>query len=169
MDPVDYSSRSAYRRPPTTYRRLQWLARLLTRLGLVPRDVVNVEVAGRRSGKLRRTTVLRTPCGGEDYLVALAGESEWVRNVRAADGEVTLDRRGRRHPARLVEIPPLERPPVIRAYLHRQGRDPDSPTVARQAESYFGIDKDASLDDIASIAEYYPVFRIETAGARTRH
>ncbi|HET7874562.1 MAG TPA: hypothetical protein VFN71_03480 [Methylomirabilota bacterium] len=57
---VDYSRRTAYRRPPALYRHIQWLGVLLTSLGLVPETVVTLEVGGRRSGKPRRTVVVRT-------------------------------------------------------------------------------------------------------------
>jgi len=52
---------------------------------------------------------------------------------------------------------------VIRAYLLRWGRRPGSRAVAREARSYFGVGPDVSLDEIARVAEYYPVFRIEYA------
>ena len=57
--------------------------------------------------------------GGQRYLVALAGESEWVRNVRAAQGHVVLGHRGQRYAAHLCEVPVAERAEVIRAYIHR--------------------------------------------------
>lgn len=83
MNPQDYSRRAAYRPPAAWYRRLNGLGVLLTSLGLAPQDAMTLQVRGRRSGKPRRTPILRTPYQGEDYLVALASESQWVRNVRA--------------------------------------------------------------------------------------
>src|SRR6266542_3438020 len=119
MNPQDYSSRTRYRPPAHWYRRINnHLGVLLTSLGLAPRDAVTLEVPGRRSGKPRRTPILRTPYQGEDYLVALAGESEWVRNVRAAAGRAVIRRRGE-HRICLVEIPQQERPAVIAEYLRR--------------------------------------------------
>lgn len=35
---------------------------------------------------IRKTNLVLLEHDGEGYLVALAGESEWVRNVRAAGG-----------------------------------------------------------------------------------
>ena len=72
--PVDYSGRAAYRRPPALYRHLQWVGWFLASRGWVPDFVVMLEVRGRRSGKLRRTLLVRTVQGGRCYLVALAGE-----------------------------------------------------------------------------------------------
>jgi deazaflavin-dependent oxidoreductase (nitroreductase family) len=158
--PVDYSRRIAYRRPPALYRRLQWLGWLLTSHGWVPDFVVMLEVPGRRSGKLRRTLLVRTVHGGREYLVALAGESEWVRNVRAAAGRVVI-RRGEARRVTLVEVPCAERPAIIREYLCGSGRRADS----REAQRYFGVGRDASLEVIGSIVERYPVFEITAAGA----
>ena len=115
---VDYSDRTPYRRPPTTYLRLQWLGYVLTSWAIVPKNVVNLDVPGRRSGVIRRTTLLRVEHAGEYFLVALAGESEWVRNVRAAAGRVVVGRKTR-HAATLIEVPLQERAPVIRSYLLR--------------------------------------------------
>ncbi len=163
--PVYYArSRDKYRPPPDLYRRLNhWLGPAVTSSGLSPRDVITLEVPGRRSGVVRRTILVRIACDGEHYLVALAGESQWVRNVRAAGGWVVLGRRQRRA-ARLVEVPPEQRAPVIRAYLLRWGRRAGSRVVAREARFYFGVSAEAPLREIQDVAEHYPVFRIEYAG-----
>lgn len=114
---------------------------------------------GRKSGKLRRIPILRTRYQGEDYLVALAGESQWVRTVRAADGQAVI-RRGKSRRVRLEELPRADRPEVIAQYL-RAGRERGgAKAYAKQARYYFGLDPDASLDDIRTIVDYYPVFRI---------
>jgi len=107
--------------------------------------------------------MIRAVCDGDHYVVALAGESEWVRNVRAAGGRVVIGRR-KRAAARLVELPPQQRAPVIRAYLHRWGRRPGSKALASEARHYFGVSAGASLEEIQGVAEYYPVFRIEYEG-----
>jgi hypothetical protein len=58
---------------------------------------------------IRKTNLVLAEHDGEGYLVALAGESEWVRNVRAAGGRVVLGRRGQRRAATLVEVPVKQR------------------------------------------------------------
>jgi len=159
LKPVDYARRTRYRRPPEAYLRMQWLGPLLNRLGISPKDVVTLEVPGRQSGVLRRTTLVRAVCHGDHYLVSLAGESEWVRNVRAVGGYVQIGRR-ELLPATLVEIPAEDRAPVIRAYLMRWGRRAGSRAVAKEARSFFGVSADPSLEEIQGVAQYYPVFRI---------
>jgi deazaflavin-dependent oxidoreductase (nitroreductase family) len=155
-----YSGSDRYRPPPRLYARLQWLGFALTWLGLSPRQVVTLEVPGRRSGVIRRTNLLLAEHDRERYLVALAGESQWVRNVRAAGGRVVLGRRRRRRAATLVEVPAKDRAPVIRAYLLRWGRRPGSAQVAREARDYFGVGADPSPAEIGSVADRYPVFRV---------
>ncbi len=163
--PVCYArSRDSYRPPPGLYRVLnRQLGPAVTSWGLAPVDVITLEVPGRRSGVTRRTTVVRARCDGGHYVVALAGESDWVRNVRAAGGQVVIGGR-RRCAARLSEVAPEQRAPVIRAYLLRWGRRPGSRAVAREARCYFGVSPQVPLDEIRGVAEYYPVFRIEYAG-----
>jgi glyoxylase-like metal-dependent hydrolase (beta-lactamase superfamily II) len=161
---VDYSARTRYRRPPRLYTRVQGrLGPLLTANGVGPRYVVVLEVPGRRSGVIRRTTLVRVAVGGEHFLVSLAGESEWVRNVRAAGGRAVVGRR-ERHAVSLVEVPPAERPAVIRAYLLRAGRRAASTAAAREAHYYFGLSSDPSAEELRRAVEHYPVFRIVEAG-----
>jgi deazaflavin-dependent oxidoreductase (nitroreductase family) len=160
LKPQDFSARTAYRPPAAYYRRINTpLGVLLTSIGLAPRDAVTLEVRGRTSGKLRRTPVLRTRCQGDDYLVSLAGESQWVRNVRAADGRAVIRRR-KAHPVHLVEVPAEERPEVISAYLRRGVERSGSRSAAKQARSYFGMNPDPTPEEIQPTAWYYPVFRI---------
>ena len=159
LKPQDYSARTTYRPPAAWYRRLNWLGVLLTSAGLAPRDAVTLQVRGRKSGKVRRVPILRTRYRGEDYLVALAGESQWVRNVRAAQGRAVIRRRGARR-VRLEELAPADRPDVIAEYLRAGRRRSGAEANAKQARFYFGLDPDASLDDIRAIVDNYPAFRI---------
>jgi F420H(2)-dependent quinone reductase len=160
---VDYTRPTAYRRPPALYRHIQGFGVFLASLGLVPDTVVVVEVRGRRSGKRRRTVVVRTSYRGEHYLVALAGESEWVRNVRAAHGQAVI-RHGQAQEVDLVEVPVDERPPIIWAYLHRAGWS----SPAQEARHYFGVRREPTLEEIQEIVDRYPVFRIVDASVQQR-
>ncbi|HVN12537.1 MAG TPA: nitroreductase/quinone reductase family protein [Kineosporiaceae bacterium] len=159
---VDYAAPGPYRRPPAAYLRLQRLAHVLTRIGWSPGYVVNLEVPGRRTGVLRRTTLVCTVYEGRSHLVALAGDSDWVRNVRAAGGSVVIGRRERR-PAMLVEVPPQDRPPIIRAYSHRPGRS--TTAAAREARTYFGFGTHPSEAQVRTAADRYPVFLIQEPNA----
>ena len=162
--PVDYSNRTRYRQPSNIYRRVNAsLGPWLNELGVTPRDVVMLEVPGRRSAVVRRTLLVRVDVGGHHYLVSLAGESEWVRNVRANGGRAVVGRR-RPHAVHLVELPDGERPPILRAYLWRWGRRQRSKAASSEARFYFGVRPDATVNEFATAAPYYPVFRIDYLG-----
>jgi hypothetical protein len=89
-----------------------------TSLGITSRTVT-LEVRGRNSGKLRRVSLSRTEYAERQYFVSLAGESEWVRNVRAAGGNAVLIS-GKRIPIRLIETPIEMRAPVMLAYVQKR-------------------------------------------------
>jgi hypothetical protein len=105
--------------------------------------------------------VVRTPYAGQQYLVGLAGESEWVRNVRAAAGRAII-RHCRARRVVLEEVPLAERGPMLWAYLHRPGWS----SPAQEARHYFGLPPDAAVENFRLIAERYPVFRVTTPSGR---
>jgi glyoxylase-like metal-dependent hydrolase (beta-lactamase superfamily II) len=152
--PVDYAGRAGYRPTPALYQRLQPLGVQLVRWGAAPRDAVVLEVPGRRSGVIHQTILVRLVQDGVGYLVSLAGESQWARNVRANGGKAVLGRSERRS-VTLAEVPAERRPAILRAYLNRTGR-------AREARHYFGVRPDASDEELRVVAERYPVFRVLT-------
>jgi hypothetical protein len=154
---MPYRDRTKYRPPGRVIARVNRMVARLAVLGLTPGNTIALEVPGRQSGRLRRTSLVVAEHGSSRYLVSLAGESEWVRNVRANDYRASL-RRLRARPVRLVELPVQERPPVLMAYLSKRAY---SKSPEFEAREFFGVSPNASLDDLASIARRYPVFRIE--------
>jgi hypothetical protein len=89
---------------------------------------------------------------GRRYLVAPRGNTQWVRNLRAAGGgELRLGRQ--REPFRAVELEDAEKPPLLRAYLQKWRFE--------VAAFFEGVGPDASDDDLRRVAAGYPVFRIE--------
>jgi hypothetical protein len=160
MKPQDYSARTTYRPPTAWYQRLNHLGVFLTSIGLAPRNAVTLEVRGRTSGRRRRVPVLRTHYQGDDYVVSLAGESQWARNVRSAHGMVIIHRH-RSRPARLVELPPEQRPEIIAAFLGACRDRSSERSADLQARYYFGLALHATTQDISPIAQRYPVFRID--------
>ena len=120
-------------------------------LGLGPRRAVALETTGYRTGRVGSIPLVVADHGGEHYLVSMLGErSPWVRNVRAAGGRAVV-RHGRRREVRLVEVPPDERAPVIKAYLAR----------ALGARPHIPVDPAAPVEAFETIAAAYPVFHIE--------
>ncbi len=62
----------------------------LTRMGVSVLGSRVLETRGRQSGLPRRTPVNLLTMGGHEYLVSPRGNGQWVRNVRADDGRLTL-------------------------------------------------------------------------------
>jgi len=107
----------AYLKPPAFTRRVaNPLAMRLNAHG-----GATLTVVGRRTGKPRRVPVIPVEVGGSRYLVAPFGESEWVRNLRAA-GKGELSRKGRTEAFDAVEVPVDQRGPVIARYREVAGR-----------------------------------------------
>jgi F420H(2)-dependent quinone reductase len=123
-------------------------------LGLLPRRWVTLEVPGRNSGRIVRFPLGMADLDSQWYLVAMLGEHcNWVQNVRAAAGQVTLRRR-RAVPCRLAEVPVRERPPILRRYLAQ----------VPGARPHIPVGRHAPLADFAAISARYPVFRVVPAG-----
>ena len=122
----------------------------LSARGVGPDYLVTLEVPGRRSGRTVRLPLVVAVVDGERYLVSMLGkDTNWVRNVRAAGGEVVLCHR-RREEVRLEEVAPDRRAPVLKAYLQR----------ATNASAHLPIDKDAPLAEFERVSPRYPAFRV---------
>lgn len=142
--------------------RPNWMASALNRcsaavhaLGIAPNYLVTLEVRGRRSGRTTSLPLVMAVVDGERYLVSMLGaDVDWVRNVKAADGHVTL-RHGRREQVRLEEVPVERRAPLLKAYVKR----------APGARPHVPVNKDAPLSEFEKVAAQFPVFRIVPEGA----
>jgi deazaflavin-dependent oxidoreductase (nitroreductase family) len=108
-------------------------------------------VRGRRSGDVRTTVVNLFSHEGERYLLAPRGNTQWVRNLRAAgEGELRLGRSAQHFTP--VEIADADKPDLIRLYLRKW---------AWETGAFFdGLKADSPASDIADAAPGFPVFRI---------
>ena len=137
--------------------RPNWVASVINRcwamihaLGVAPNYLVTLEVRGRRSGRRIRLPLVMVVIEGERYLVSMLGtEVDWVRNVKAAGGHVTL-RHGRREEVRLEEVAVDRRAPVLKAYLQR----------APGARPHLPVHKDAPLVEFEQVSAQFLVFRV---------
>jgi deazaflavin-dependent oxidoreductase (nitroreductase family) len=136
-----------------------WLNRhvapFITALGVTPRSVT-LEVRGRRTGRPIRLSISPARFQDEDYLVSLAGERGWVKNVRAAGGEAVIVHGGRT-PVRLREVPVEKRAPILLAYVQRRAF---TRSRRRAARLYFRT-ANPTLERMEAVAADYPVFAIE--------
>ncbi|MGB3329157.1 MAG: nitroreductase/quinone reductase family protein [Thermomicrobiales bacterium] len=137
-------------RPNWLARRLDAMTAAMVVRGRAPDSLVTLEVAGRTSGAIMRVPLVVVPRDGERYLVSMLGpDSDWVRNVRVADGHAALRHAGRKA-VTLVEVPPSERAPVLSAYVR----------IAKNGRAHIPLDADAPLSEFERIATAFPVFRI---------
>lgn len=125
----------------------------LARLGVSLAGSRVLEIVGRRSGAPRRVPVNVLRLDGDRYLVAPRGQTQWVRNLRAAEGQGTLILGRRREPFVAHELADEAKEPVLRAYLRRFGWE-----VGR---FFGGVGADGSAEALARIAPAHPVFRLD--------
>ncbi len=124
-------------------------------LGIAPNYLVTLDVMGRRSGRVLSLPLVMAVVESERYLVSMLGEEvEWVRNVKAAGGHVTL-RHGRHEDVLLEEVPAERRAPALKAYLKR----------APGARPHLPIHKDAPLSEFQLVSSRFPVFRVVSKNA----
>lgn len=116
------------------------VARLMAAL---TRDSV-IQIRGRRSGRMRTTLARAITVGSARYVVAIRGETQWARNLRAA-GEALLRERGHVSLVRATEVRGDERRTVLAAFL----------ASSNYAQTH------RIMSEILPMAEQHPVFRIE--------
>ena len=140
-----------------------WIAKILNRMwanaaskNIMPNGLVTLEVIGRKSGRIISFPLVMVIVDGQRYLASMLGDNtQWVRNVRAANGKAVL-RSGGREDVQLEEIPAGQRAPILKAYLQ----------AAPGARPHVPVDKDAPLAEFEKIAAAFPVFRL--ASNKTR-
>lgn len=150
---TDEELRTMYRggHGDATARRYARLWANLFALGLFPKRWVTLEVIGRHSGRVTRFPLGMADWQDQWYLVSMLGEDcNWVKNVRAAEGRVTLRRR-RTTQCGLVEIPADHRPAILRRYIQ----------TVPGARPHVPVAPDAPLADFEALSARYPVFRVD--------
>lgn len=127
------------------------LVRRLTRVGISVWGSHELRVRGRSSGEWRSVPVNVLAIDDVRYLVAPRGETQWVRNLRAAGaGELRVGRHVEAFTA--VEVADADKRATLRAYLTRW---------AFEVGAFFdGVGAKSPDADLARIAPDHPVFRI---------
>jgi deazaflavin-dependent oxidoreductase (nitroreductase family) len=123
----------------------------LARLGISVLGTRLLAVRGRKSGEWRTNPVNLLTVDGERYLVAPRGQTQWVRNLRAAGtGELRLGRRVETFVP--TELADADKPPVLREYIRRW---------KFEVKMWFeGIDETSTDEQLLAIAPGFPVFRV---------
>ncbi|MBS1864122.1 MAG: nitroreductase family deazaflavin-dependent oxidoreductase [Actinobacteria bacterium] len=123
----------------------------LTALGVSVYGSRVLEVKGRKSGHWRATPVNLLEFEGTQYLVAPRGNTQWVRNMRAAGGgRLKLGRKTEDFKA--TEVTGDPQVPILRAYLKKW---------KWEVGTFFdGVGPDSSDEQLLAIAPEHPVFEI---------
>jgi hypothetical protein len=127
----------------------------LNRLGLAVGTQHILSIPGRKSGKLRSTPVSLLTVGGQRYICTV-GETDWVKNARAA-GWGYLARGRKRERVALIELPVEQRGRVLREF----------PIQVPHGVQFFQMTLGLSPDPeaFAAAAPQCPVFRVDSLPA----
>lgn len=148
-----------YRRPSAVEQVFGRILASLVWIGLIRGHFYVLEVRGRKSGRTISLPVDVLDLAGHRYLVCARGNSNWVRNARAA-GQVVLARAMRRHRYAVHELPPAARPPVLKAYLDR---------FANEVQRFFPVPKGSAIEAFNDLATRYPVFELQPLDETVPH
>jgi deazaflavin-dependent oxidoreductase (nitroreductase family) len=120
-------------------------------------DILRIlRVRGRKSGRLYDVPVRVAVMGERRYILAMLGESQWVRNLRAS-GSAQLMASKKVEPIRADEIQGEEKAAFLTWYIQH-------PQYAQRARYGLKADtKHVTPEEIARLAGLYPVFRIYPA------
>ena len=141
-----------YQKPPFVLTKIAnpVMMKLVKLFGMDKTGVEVLTVKGRKSGNPMSVPVNPLDFNGTRYLVCPRGESDWVKNLRAA-GTLTLEKKGSKAMWTAHEVADPDKAPILKEYLRRW---------EKAAGAYFGLKADASLEQFAGIAAQHPVFEI---------
>jgi deazaflavin-dependent oxidoreductase (nitroreductase family) len=128
----------------------------MVRLGIGFKHNFMLEVRGRKSGKVFATPVNLLLLHGRTYLCAVRGETQWVRNARAA-GRVALVKAATREEYAVRELPVVERPEPLKEFLER---------FAMSVQRFYPVKKGAPLSAFAECSRTMPVFELTKVSSK---
>ena len=114
---------------------------------------VVLTVKGRKSGRDRSTPVTPMTVDGKQFVVAGFPGADWVANARAA-GQATVARGRHVHRVRMVELPPEDARPILRAF----------PTEVPTGVGFMkraGLVTDGPPEEFEALAGRCAVFRLD--------
>lgn len=136
----------------------------LLRLGVPIGKFRLLVVRGRVSGRPIETPLALFEYGGQRHLLAAYGTVNWVRNLRAADGQGLLRRGHTVEYIRAIELPPAEAAVVYRAALQSGPPGIPYPIVEiyrnRMILPYLDVGLNSPLDAFERQVLTHPVFAL---------
>jgi len=149
-------SKGEFTRPSAIERLFNRAVGLVVRLGFAPAEKFNIEVRGRKSGRIFSTPVNLLEVDGRKFLVAARGDTSWVRNARAA-GRIELTKGSIRQPFTVRELPVSERNVALKAFLDR---------FASEVARFFPVPPGSPPEAFAECAPRIPVFELTPVDSR---
>ena len=107
-----------YDKPDLVARATNGVFRWLAEAGISIAGTRALRVRGRTTGKLRGVVVNLMTVDGRDYVVSPRGNTQWVRNARAA-GEVEMGPRWRGRTVRISEVADDAKLDLLKRYVDR--------------------------------------------------
>jgi deazaflavin-dependent oxidoreductase (nitroreductase family) len=143
-----------YDEPNATARAANALIGWLAEWGISIAGTRALRVRGRKTGKSRGVVVNVLRVDGVDYVVSPRGNTQWVRNVRAA-GVVDVGPRWRRRRLRITEVADPAKADLLKRYLDRWYWEVKGHVA--------GLTPDSGDDEIHAAAPSIPVFALATS------
>jgi deazaflavin-dependent oxidoreductase (nitroreductase family) len=140
-----------YDQPNRTARAANALIGWLAEWGISIAGTRALRVRGRKTGKSRGVVVNVLRVNGVDYLVSPRGNTQWVRNVRAA-GVVDVGPRWRRRRLRITEVADPAKADLLKRYLGKWYWEVKGHIA--------GLTPDSGDDEIHAAAPSIPVFAL---------
>lgn len=140
-----------YDEPNRLARTANELFRWLAESGVSIAGTRALRVRGRKTGKRRGVVINVLTVHGRDFVVSPRGNTQWVRNVRAA-GQVEMGPRWRSRDVGVTEIADDAKPELLKLYLKRWYWEVKGHVG--------GLTPDSTDDDVRAAAASIPVFEL---------
>ncbi len=147
---ANLESQPHFLKPTAMDRAFSQIYGALVKLGIGFKHNFILEVRGRKSGRVFSTPVNLLMLDGKTYLCASRGETQWVRNARAA-GRVTLVKGSAREEYAVRELPVAERAEPLKEFLDR---------FATSVQRYYPVKKGAPVSAFEECSKTMPVFEL---------
>jgi hypothetical protein len=140
-----------YDEPNRLARTVNELFRWLAEAGIGLAGTRALRIRGRNTGKPRGVVINLMTVQGRDYVVSPRGNTQWVRNARAA-GQVEMGPRWRSRDVQISEVADDAKPELLKVYLKRWYWEVKGHVG--------GLTPDSTDEQIRAVAPSIPVFEL---------